>query len=193
MAEGVKTYMGLAVPLYGESEIQQQTVATDVLTITGGASMTGDFIVMQNSTGAELFVVSSSGLVTAKGLALTGVSTFTGTALDFTISSTTSTNYGLSFTLGASAVADALIKYTAGITGATTSVFQVSSSNGPTYLLSVGTSAGAGVGAATTNGFFNASLKYVSAPTTAIPMGAIKILAGSKAYYIPCIADTGMA
>lgn len=175
MAEGTKTYEGLAVPLFGESEIQQQTVATDILTLTGGTSMTGDFVVMQNSTGAELVVVGCNG------------------TLDFAIGSTTSTNYGIGFTLGASAVADALIKYTAGITGATTSVFQVSSTNGPTYLLSVGTSAGAGIGAAAANGFFNTALKYVSAPSTLIPMGTVKMLAGSKAYYMLCIPDTGMA
>lgn len=175
MAEGTKTYEGLAVPLFGESEIQQQTAATDLLTLTGASSMSGDFVVMQNSTGAELLVIGYKGTV------------------DFAIGSTTSTNYGIGFTLGASAVADALIKYTAGITGATTSVFQVSSTNGPTYLLSIGTSAGAGVGAAANNGFFTASKSYISAPSTVIPMGAIKILAGSKAYYILCIPDTGMA
>lgn len=175
MAEGTKTYEGLAVPLFGESEIQQQTAATDLLTLTGASSMSGDFVVMQNSTGAELVVIGYKGTV------------------DFAIGSTTSTNYGIGFTLGASAVADALIKYTAGITGATTSVFQVSSTNGPTYLLSIGTSAGAGVGAAANNGFFTASKSYISAPSTVIPMGAIKILAGSKAYYILCIPDTGMA
>lgn len=175
MAEGTKTYEGLAVPLFGESEIQQQTAATDLLTLTGASSMSGDFVVMQNSTGAELLVIGYKGTV------------------DFAIGSTTSTNYGIGFTLGASAVADALIKYTAGITGATTSVFQVSSTNGPTYLLSIGTSAGAGVGAAANNGFFTATKSYVSAPSTVIPMGAIKILAGSKAYYILCIPDTGMA
>lgn len=175
MAEGTKTYEGLAVPLFGESEVQQQTAATDLLTLTGASSMSGDFVVMQNSTGAELLVIGYKGTV------------------DFAIGSTTSTNYGIGFTLGASAVADALIKYTAGITGATTSVFQVSSTNGPTYLLSIGTSAGAGVGAAANNGFFTASKSYISAPSTVIPMGAIKILAGSKAYYILCIPDTGMA
>lgn len=194
MAEGTKTFMGMSVPLFGESVIEQQTAATDVLTITGAGSMSGDFIVCQNSTGTEKFVVSSSGLITAAGLALAGATTLTNAELDWTISSTTSTNYGISFTLGASAVCDALIKYTAGITGATTSVFQVSSSNGPTYLLSIASSAGAGTGAAQSNGFFTApNFYYVSAPSTAIPMGAIKILAGSKAYYIPVIPDTGMA
>ena len=195
MAEGTSTFMGLAPALLGESEIVQQTAATDIVTITGAASQTGDYIVAQNSTGTEHFVVSSSGLVTAKGINLSGVSTFSaGTVIDLAISSTVSTNYGISFTLGASAIAQALIKYTAGITAVTTSVFQVSSSNGPSYLLSVASSAGAGVGAAASNGFFTAApFFFVSAPSTVIPMGAIKILAGSKAYYIPCIPDTGMA
>ena len=185
--------MGLAPALLGESEIIQQTAATDILSITGAASQSGDFIVAQNSTGTELFVVSSSGLVTAKGLNLSGVSTFAaGTVIDLTISSTVSTNYGISFTLGASAVADALFKYTAGITGATTSVFQVSSSNGPSYLLSVGTSAGAGVGAAVNNGFFDASLVLNSAPSTAIAYAGVKMLAGSKAFYLLAIPDTGI-
>ncbi len=141
MTEGTKTFLGLAVPLLGESEIQAQSATADILTITHSTGGSGDFIVAQGYTGTEVFVVSSSGQVTARGLALTGVSTVTNGKLDYTISSTTSTNYGISFTLGASAVADALIKYTAGITGATTSVFQVSSTNGPTYLLSVATSA----------------------------------------------------
>lgn len=193
MAEGTSTFMGLAPALLGESEIKQQTAATDILSITGAASQTGDFIVAQNSTGTELFVVSSSGLVTAKGINLSGVSTFAaGTVIDLTISSTVSTNYGISFTLGASAVADALFKYTAGITGATTSVFQVSSSNGPSYLLSVGTSAGAGVGAAVNNGFFDASLVLNSAPSTAIAYAGVKMLAGSKAFYLLAIPDTGI-
>ena len=193
MTEGTSTFMGLAPALLGESEIIQQTAATDILSITGAASQSGDFIVAQNSTGTELFVVSSSGLVTAKGLNLSGVSTFAaGTVIDLTISSTVSTNYGISFTLGASAVADALFKYTAGITGATTSVFQVSSSNGPSYLLSVGTSAGAGVGAAVNNGFFDASLVLNSAPSTAIAYAGVKMLAGSKAFYLLAIPDTGI-
>jgi hypothetical protein len=180
MTEGTSTFQGLGVPLFGESEIQQQTAATDLLTLTGAASMSGDFLVLQNSSGAELLVVSASGALEPH-------------TIEFALSSTVSTTHAVGFTLGASAVVDALFKYTAGITGATTSVFQVSSTNGPTYLLSVATSAGAGTGAAVNNGFFTASMKYISAPSTAIPMGGIKMLAGSKAYYIPCIPDTGMA
>jgi hypothetical protein len=61
MAEGTKTYEGLAVPLLGEAEMVQQTAATDLLTMTGAASMTGDFLVLQDSTGTELFVINSDG------------------------------------------------------------------------------------------------------------------------------------
>ena len=193
MAEGTSTFMGLAPALLGESEIKQQTLATDILSITGAASQTGDFIVCQNSTGTELFVVSSSGLVTAKGLALSGVSTFAaGTVIDLAISSTTSTNYGISFALGASAVAKSLIKYPAGITGATTSVFEVSSSNGPSYLLSVASSAGAGLGAAVDNGFFDTSAVFLSAPSTAITYGVVKMLSGSYVYYLLAVPNTSM-
>lgn len=73
MAEGTVTYNGLAVPLNGECEITQQTAATDIITITGAASQSGDFLVCQNSSGDELLVVNSAGLLTlaSGGLTLT--------------------------------------------------------------------------------------------------------------------------
>ena len=91
MAEGNKTFEGLAVPLYGESEIQGQTAATDILTLTGAGSHTGDFLVCQNSSGSELAVIDISGNVTgvsldvtgqveAASLAVTGIGTFDLTA-----------------------------------------------------------------------------------------------------------------
>ena len=61
MAEGSETYNGLGVPLFGESEIQQQTVGNDILTLTGAASMTGDFLVLQTSAGVEKVVIESTG------------------------------------------------------------------------------------------------------------------------------------
>ena len=171
MTEGTTTYNGLGVPLYGESEIKQQTAATDLVTLTGAASISGDFLVCQNSTGAELMVVNCRG------------------GIDFAIGSTTSTNYGISWTIGASGVVDALMKYTAGITGATTSVFQVSSSNGPSYLLSIASSAGANTGAAQANGFFEINKKFTTL-STASPIAAIKVLGGSYVFYIPCFPNT---
>jgi len=217
MAEGTSTFEGLAVPLFGESEIKQQTLATDVLTLTGAASMTGDFVVMQNSTGAELVVVSSSGQITlaTAGLSIAGVSAFTGAVtISAGVSSTTSAGFTINVTsTGAIAeygtspnaivvaqssksVLHSIIQYQSGggtEVGTCDTFFSVVGSKAPSYLLSVGATK-AGIGAAVSNGFFTATnFYYVSAPTTAIPMGAIKILAGSKAFYIPVIPDTGMS
>lgn len=76
MAEGSDTYKGLAVPLFGDFEIKQRTAATDIMTISGASGQAGDFIVCQDSSGTEKFVVDASGNVTAAGtLALTGVAT----------------------------------------------------------------------------------------------------------------------
>ena len=62
MAEGDSTFEGLAVPLYGESEIQQQDTTYDILTLTSAAGNTaGDFIVCQDSDGTEPFVVEDDG------------------------------------------------------------------------------------------------------------------------------------
>lgn len=63
MAAGTQTYMGLAVPIYGESLIKQQTGATDVLTLQGGDGQTGDFLVARTSTETERFVVEDGGNV----------------------------------------------------------------------------------------------------------------------------------
>lgn len=65
MAEGTKTFQGLGVPLLGEYEQVQQTAATDIVTITGAGSQSGDFFVCQSSTGTEVFVVDVNGAVTA--------------------------------------------------------------------------------------------------------------------------------
>ena len=214
MAEGTSTFMGLAPALLGESEIKQQTAATDIVTITGAASQTGDYIVAQNSTGTEHFVVSSSGLVTATGVSLSGVAAFTGAVTMSGVSSTTSAGLTVSVTstgaiaeygtmpnaivvaASSKSVLHSIIQYQSGAgseVGTCDTFFSVVGSKAPSYLLSVGATK-AGIGAAVSNGFFTATnFYYVSAPSTAIPMGAIKILAGSKAFYIPCIPDTGMA
>jgi len=61
MTAGTKTFLGLAVPLFGESTIEQQTLGTDILTIKGAASQTGDFLVCVDSSGTEKFVIDKSG------------------------------------------------------------------------------------------------------------------------------------
>ena len=87
MAEGNKTFEGQAVPVFGESEIQGETVGDDILTFTGASGHSGDFLVCQDSSGTELAVIDISGNVTgvsldvsgqveAASLAVTGIGTF---------------------------------------------------------------------------------------------------------------------
>ena len=64
MTVGKTEYGGLGVPLHGEFEITQTTLGTDIMTITGVASQTGDFIVCRNSSGTEKFVVDKNGAIT---------------------------------------------------------------------------------------------------------------------------------
>lgn len=93
MAEGTSTYEGLAPPLFGEYEQVQQTIANDMITLTGKASMSGDFLVCQSSAGTEVFIVDkdgdiestdivASGDVQSATLTCTGVGTFDLTAQD---------------------------------------------------------------------------------------------------------------
>lgn len=71
MAVGTATFKGLAVPLNGECEIKQDTAATDFITLTGDASISGDYLVCR--TGAtEVFVINSAGSI-EKGGITTGV------------------------------------------------------------------------------------------------------------------------
>jgi 1-aminocyclopropane-1-carboxylate deaminase/D-cysteine desulfhydrase-like pyridoxal-dependent ACC family enzyme len=67
MPTGTNEYRGLAVPLHGESEITQRTLGTDILTITGVGSQTGDFLVLRNSSHTEKFVVDKDGDVSIAG------------------------------------------------------------------------------------------------------------------------------
>lgn len=187
MAEGNETYMGLAVPLYGESEIQAQTAATDILTLTGAASHTGDFLVMQNSTGAEVFVFSAFSSSAANGLQIAASSTGAiaqgakaGNAILVSASSKSNINAILAYNTGGGSEV-----------GTAQAFLAVHGSKAPSYFISVGATA-AGVAAAADNGFFEAATRFLSAPSTAITYGAVKMLAGSKVYYLLAIPDTSM-
>jgi hypothetical protein len=61
MTAGTSTYMGLAVPLYGECDIKAQSTTLDVLSISGASSGTGDYIVAKSYAGTEAFVVQDGG------------------------------------------------------------------------------------------------------------------------------------
>jgi hypothetical protein len=68
MAPGTKSYMGLAVPLHGESEIRQILSTVDILTLEQAAqNSNADFLVLRRSVGTELFKVGSAGNVAMAG------------------------------------------------------------------------------------------------------------------------------
>ena len=95
MADGNKGYKGLAVPLWGESEIVQQTAATDILTLTAVTGASGDFLVAQTAGGGEVFVVGAAGEVTAAGKLAVSANRITfGTAGSVTTAPTTGLSKG---------------------------------------------------------------------------------------------------
>jgi len=71
MAVGTSTYRGLAVPLNGEVELRQDTAAIDFITLTGDASISGDYLVCRTGS-TEVFVINSAGAIAA-GSITTGV------------------------------------------------------------------------------------------------------------------------
>lgn len=75
MTVGSKTYNGLGVPLFGEFDIAQTTAATDIMTLSGMDSQTGDFIVARDSTGTERFAVEDGGniVITQKAASDVGI------------------------------------------------------------------------------------------------------------------------
>lgn len=215
MAEGNETYEGLAVPLFGESEIEQQTAATDILTITGAGSQSGDFLVCQTNTGTENLVISSSGLVTsAVGMTMTAVtasaeSTFSGlsssAANGITVSVTSTGAMAANASVNANAilvqassksVINAVVMYdnVGSVSAQVNTAVAFLGSNGtkaPTYFLTVGGTGGPGEGAATTNGFLEVA-KTINAAATKASYAALKCLFGSKAYYILSVPDTNI-
>ena len=79
MADGTRTFEGLALPVKGEGVIEQETAATDILTIEGAASQTGDFLVCRLVAGTEMFVVDKDGDVKiGDDLTITGTLTAAG-------------------------------------------------------------------------------------------------------------------
>lgn len=64
MAAGTtKGVLPHVVSNYGESEIEQVTAATDILTIRGVSGQTGDFLVARDSALVERFVIEKGGNV----------------------------------------------------------------------------------------------------------------------------------
>ena len=61
MTRGTTTYEGLAMGLVGEFTMTQTTAATDFLTLQGVSGMTGDFMVLLDSSSSELMWINNVG------------------------------------------------------------------------------------------------------------------------------------
>ena len=72
MATGTDTFEGLCLPRLGSYQQEQQNIANDMMTLTGKASMSGDFLVCENSSGTELFVINKEGDIEATDIVASG-------------------------------------------------------------------------------------------------------------------------
>lgn len=68
MTVGTSGFMGLAVPLFGESELKQDTAATDFVTLTGDSSISGDFLVCRAGTTEKAWITSAGKVYLVGGL-----------------------------------------------------------------------------------------------------------------------------
>ena len=82
---------GLGVPLLGDFEVKQRTLGTDIMTITGATSQSGDFIVCRLIAGTEMFSVDVDGNVVSAGTNLTMA---TGSKITFGALATTAPSAG---------------------------------------------------------------------------------------------------
>lgn len=202
MTEGTTTYHGLAAPLRGEYEQFQVDPLLDMVTLTIGATSTADFMVMQNSTGTELFVISASGAMTlsnAPAMTISSSGQIGGFIVNVTSTGAIATGATQlnAFLVNASSISElnSVVAYdsTQGAeVGSCKAFLAVHGSKAPTHLVSVGSTA-IDTGAAGDNGFVEVATRFLSAPSTSITYGALKVLMGSKEYYVPMVPDTGMA
>jgi len=198
MAEGTSAYMGLAVGLSGEHEITQTTAATDIFTLTGATSQAGDFLVCQNSTGGENFVISAEGGITA-----TLSSSGTGAAVHVLLTATGAVAAGAiadnAFLVTCSSKSNANAAYayinraaSGDDVGVTNYLLACLGSKAPDYLLGVGATS-VGQGGATTNGFVEAPVFLTAAVATTTPMVGLRVKFGDSIFYVMCIAQCGLS
>jgi len=210
MAAGTQSFMGKALPITGNATITGVTAATDVLTITGAASQSGDFLVVKDSASTEHLVVSSSGLMTVTSFTATGNLTFNGLSSSnlnaITIAVTTTGAIVADITASVAnaiyvkssskSAFNSVLMYDS-LASAAASVSSVNmflgvnGSLAPDYFLSLGTST-IGQGAAGDNGFLNAGITLTADPTSDSVYAGIKCLFGSKAYYILAVPDSSI-
>lgn len=76
-------------PLEGEVQHKQITAATDIVTITGASSQTGDFLVLRSSDESEKFALTSAGILVCSSISDVGIANVGGA---LTVTGVTSLN-----------------------------------------------------------------------------------------------------
>ena len=207
MTEGTTTYDGLAAPLSGEYEQTQTTVGKDMVTLTGKASMTGDFLVCQTSAGAEVFVVGVSGSMSFTQQQLTVSATTMIAGLNVVVTSTGALQAlgtvetavsGVVVSPDSDAIMNAAFVYAGGSTATGNTAISMLASMGanslPSYFLAVSTTVtdaiykGAHAG---DHGFLDAALT-INTFTSAHPFIGLKCLSGSALIYLLAVRATGI-
>jgi len=89
MAQGAIVGPQGCLALDAESTITQQTAATDILTITGASSQSGDFLVGESSDGTERFSLTSAGILVISSISDVGIANIGG---KLTVTGVTSLN-----------------------------------------------------------------------------------------------------
>ena len=207
MAEGNSTYEGLAAPLFGEYEQTQTTVGNDMVTLTGKASMTGDFLVCQTSAGSEVFVVGVSGSLSVTQQQLTVSATTMVAGLNIVVSSTGALQAlgteevavtGVTVSPDSDAIMNAAFAYAGGSTATGNTAISMLACMGanslPSYFLAVSTTAGDDIykGAHSgDHGFVDASM-LINTFTCDHPFVGIKALSGSQTIYLLGVHATGV-
>lgn len=117
MATGDSTWEGLGLPRLGEYQQEQQTAANDMVTLTGASSQSGDFLVCENSSGTEKFVVESNARVNLSYVNFGRITAGPTTSVDmgdlFILSTGTTQRLGI-VTTGTTKLYTAKFQYTAG-------------------------------------------------------------------------------
>lgn len=78
MTTGSSSWDGLGMGLNGEYEMTQQVAATDFLTLTAASGITGDFLVLRDSSDSELFWINSKGAIYSRAAGDTSGNAYVG-------------------------------------------------------------------------------------------------------------------
>jgi len=180
MTAGTNSYNGLALPLNGNATMTSLTAASDILTLANATSQTGNALsltVASSTMNGIKISVTSTGAMAANA-------SKNANAILIQASSKSVLNCAIMY--------DSVGGVTSAQANTAVAFLGVNGTKAPTYFLTVGTTGGPGEGAAADNGFVDVGLTSNSAATKAAYAG-IKILLGSKMYYILAVPDSNLS